>query len=185
MLNLKCDGAIHFQPVRWEATKKYLAGKVKKGAVLDIGCANEFGERLAREYGLKYFHTEGDLDFEWGVSFFMPYRNVFCFDVLEHLMNPLSFLVKLRMTIEKDTKVFISHPYRKFDFMWGDTHFHEFRPEAFRTLIESAGYEILDHQVSRMWHKWTFYFKGFRPILRFFVVLFGWSVNNLYTIGRS
>jgi hypothetical protein len=197
VLDLKCEP--------WELTRPYMQWRVYNAIkflelenlngldVLDIGDANDFGVHLASYFGMNYHHTSGNLDgvnyngyYSWVDSRVKdkPYPMIFCCEVLEHLINPLLFLEMLKRHINHETKIFISYPHHALDFLWGDMHFHEFRDEAFKTLLDMAGYKIIAHQEYKLGYgnSWRFYFTGIRPLLRLLVVLFGWSKHHLYLV---
>jgi len=119
-----------------------------KGPVLDVGASNPFGNQLADMLKIKIRNTEWDLDTTYWYSGGL-FNTIWIFEVIEHLKNPDLFLRKLGYHCVKNTRIFLSYPYRPFVPLWNENHFHEIEPNRFRELIESAGYEIV--QCIRKW----------------------------------
>ena len=95
MLNLKSEAEKIDSPGKKKMAKFYTK-KVKEttngGSVLSLGCCSDVDNMVAKNCGLKYSYTVGDLDYQdWYVSerHVDHYENVFMFGVIEHLMNPL------------------------------------------------------------------------------------------------
>ncbi len=150
---------------------------------LDLGKMNLFGTRAARRLNLKYYHTWGDLNHcDWHAPR-TKYDVVFCFRVLEMLLNPLLCLSKVRSYCSNNTLVFIFSPQNPHIFE-GEHHFHHFTEREFYTLVTVAGFEIIGKERIRLWSKWKYYLTGFRPIVKFFFLLFGISRGNLYVLKK-
>jgi len=183
LLNLRCYGIELWGDNqtfrRFAVTRKFVGQAFKGEPVLDCGGDNRFGRELAKELNLEYHFTEGDLNGGWSGT-----RNpevVFCFEVIEHLMNPLLFLTTLRDLCDKNTKVYLSYP-RTPRWLMSDRHFHEFRDIEFHTLIDEAGFEIVKYEAHRIRHDWIFYLTGLRPFIRFWVMLLGLSNTHFYCL---
>jgi hypothetical protein len=82
---------------------------LKKSRILDAGEHNPFAEWLKREHGILVHNTPPRMDFDYA------YRNeqnigkfdfVFAFEILEHLMNPLSFLEFLKSCLTDNGRIF-------------------------------------------------------------------------------
>ena len=144
-------------------------GQSLSGPVLDIGPANDFGRELGQHFGVEVVNTGGDLDFnDWRPRQPAPpggFGAVFAFEVIEHFLNPLLFLARLRDQCGPRTRVFISYPLRPRLF-WSDIHWHEIDRRRFRFLIEQAGYEPVQYREVALWREWRFYLSGLRPLLR-------------------
>ncbi len=153
---------------RLRHTQEFL-GTELAGPALDIGPKNGFGDALGARYGIAVVNTEGDLDLDrWGPDRPAPaggFPAVFCFEVIEHLLNPLFFLVRLRAHCGPSTRVFITYPLRP-RFFWSDIHWHEIDRRRFRYLLDQAGYEAVRYQEKLLWRERRFYFSGLRPFLR-------------------
>ncbi len=168
-LNPKAEPA--YGPVERQRKRHTLrfVGERLDGPVLDIGPANDFGRDLAAHYRVELANTEGDLDFdEWRPDREAPagaFAAVFAFEVIEHLMNPLFFLVRLRRFCRPGARVFITYPVRP-RFLWSDIHWHEIDRRRFLFLVDQAGYEVVRYQERLLWREWSFYLTGLRPFLR-------------------
>jgi hypothetical protein len=175
-IDLWCKSVDINSPVRLSSYRKrkyvkFFAPWVKGTAVLDIGGNNAFGMMIANSFKwiCAYNWTAGDLNHEFKSFFdFIP-TTIFCFEVIEHLLNPSFFL---HQTVQINAPLLISYP-RWPEFLWLNIHFHEFRDAAFFTLAEEAGYEIAAFKKLRIWHNPLFYLSGFRPFIRFWLTLIG------------
>jgi hypothetical protein len=167
-------GAIYDPKIEKKRMKIVLEfmGKIRF-PILDVGDKNGFGKEISRRSGCTYpLNTSGDLDGEFGIAGCVsPFFNtVWIFEVIEHLMNPLSFLTKIKEYCRSETKIFVTYPQRKIPFFWTPNHFHEMDERRFKYLVESAGYEIVKHKKKILYRKWSSYFKGIRPFCRLFLV---------------
>ena len=119
---------------------------------LDVGEPNEFSCQLANILKIKTHNTGGDLDKTWTcwcADEYLIYKTIWIFEVIEHLKNPDLFLRRFKDYCSKDTRIFLTYPYRPFVFLWNENHYHEIEPNRFRKLVENAGYEIV--QCIRKW----------------------------------
>ncbi|OGC04356.1 hypothetical protein A2V82_05785 [candidate division KSB1 bacterium RBG_16_48_16] len=163
---------------------KYLNKDLSKN-VLDIGQENEFAKQMATFFQMNCYFTTSDLDYkllidtkENQLNELVPFHYIFCFEVLEHLMNPLLFLENLKPFISTETQIFVSVPRRPL-FLWTETHFHEFSERRIKHLFRSAGYKIIAHEWHIAWHDPWFYVSGIRPFLRLTI---GACRNHLYLL---
>ncbi len=174
---------------RLKKYEKFFKPWIKEGlsSVRDLGEINKFGQKLAKAFKLDYCPTDGDFNFitvkemkkknthEWidpegrHVELTAP-EVVFCFEVLEHLINPANLLRSLVWM--HSTLFFVTYP-RFPEWLWQKIHFHEFRDAAFFTLVKESGFEILDFKKIRIWHNPLFYLSGIRPFIRFWLTLLG------------
>jgi hypothetical protein len=125
------------------------------------------------EYDLPGIHltgTTGDYNFnDWEPMkpYTKSFKTVFCFEVLEHLCNPLLLLRRIKEFIVDDADIYLSFPSGRPQFLWTDYHFHEFDPARAEKLFEMAGYRIIvSDRTPILWMKPGKYFKGIRPLLR-------------------
>lgn len=186
MLNLRCEGielwGNSMTLRRWRRTKRFLEQfEMENRIILDCGGWNRFGFEMSRALDASYFSTDGDLNSPLWRAKRLAYDTVFCFEILEHLINPGSFLERLKAFIFTDADVFISIP-RRPRFLWPNTHFHEFSDTAFKTLLHETGYEILNHEQYNLWHDWKFYFTGIRPLIRLALNVCGVRMFHLYRV---
>ena len=180
-LNLKVDSSDvrDFQgKVRFKFTRKFLEqGITRSGEVLSIGSENRFDSLMAEHFKLPISFTSGDFDREWSAQE-RDYAYVFCFEVIEHLMNPLHFLDGLHRYVNPETRVFLTTPYRPHLFR-NNQHFHEFDQLRFNHLLNAAGFAVVRHQTRIAWYHPLFYLSGIRPFLRLTI---GRSRTHLYEL---
>jgi SAM-dependent methyltransferase len=165
---------------RWKVTRNFVSTHIHSGdkTILDIGGANLFGQKMADWFALNYAATTEDLDYHT-FSKSDTYDVIFCFEVVEHLMNPLFFLENAKRTMKKESRLFITYPK---NLIRSAHHFHEYKDDEFLTLVNAAGYRIISHKTDPHWHKPGFYLTGFRPLARLFGQLVGISKLNLYCL---
>ncbi|WP_339606065.1 methyltransferase domain-containing protein [uncultured Roseivirga sp.] len=152
---------------RFEQTLEFLKVSLPKGSkILDLGTPNDMSAYLT-DYGYQVDNAYGvDFDLNPEIIAKEGYDAVTMFEVLEHLINPMGVLTRV-----KAPKLFASVPlslwfakaYRNKSDEW-DQHFHEFEDWQFDWLVEKSGWKIVRTE------KWTNPVKniGFRAILRKF-----------------
>ncbi len=138
-------------------------GKRKLGQTLDIGTRNPLTEILEKHFSKKIQNTDIDLDTG---SLVGQFDTIFCFEVLEHLFNPLHFLQEVYKVLKKDGRLFLSTPKGKPHFLWFKYHFHEFYQRELINLIKRSGFKIVRMKYYRIYPVWNG-LTGFRPFLRF------------------
>lgn len=170
---------INMKKIRIKKTVKFI-GDRNLGRVMNIGSApsslqifNEHFNGQIRDI----FQTEGDLDIKLGPACPTDYRRViinnyfdtvFCFEVLEHLFNPLYCLLKIREVMKDNGKLFVSTPQRPLLLRNKDFHFHEFQDKSLSMLLCRAGFHILRTRRIR-WRPISKCLYGVRPMLRLFL----------------
>ncbi len=153
-----------WNPRRAKKTLDFLIScELTKGTVLDIGEPNDLGKYLEMHTGCKLINTDCDLDYKIEVD--RKFDTVFCFEVLEHLMNPRLFLDNLYKVTENRADIFLSFPSRP-KFLWNnESHFHEYDKLRFGMLLEATGFEIIKKKKIYIPN-----FKiGIRPTIRLFI----------------
>lgn len=133
------------------------------GKALDIGIRNPVTELLEKHYNRSIDSTNIDLDVG---QLSGEYDTIFCFEVLEHLFNPLHFLLEAKKVLKDDGTIFLSTPKGRPHFLAFTHHFHEFYKSELIALIERAGMKIVRLQYYRI-RPLSMSF-GFRPFLRVF-----------------
>lgn len=194
VLNLKCENTNLWEGKRvkrrWEYTRQFIDKYLNNTGsqtthcitVLDIGGSDlEFGKKMAEEFNLKYYNTGGDLDIFGWEPINMDFDVIFCFEVLEHLMNPALFMRELKKRCHKNTQIFLSYPTNPL-WLWGDRHFNEYTKNRFYTLISECGYEIEQYYWNRAFRDFITLFTGFRPVIRFCSRVLGLSRDNFYLL---
>ncbi len=144
---------------RAEVYEKFM-GKISHPS-LDIGSKNFIGSILNIE------DNTIDCDFNWSVMApEIKYKTITCFEVIEHVMNPLAFMVNLKRLLDTDGKIYLSTPVIPFIswYQWSE-HFTEYKEKPFDVMLRYAGFRVVSKKVFRPF-KWWFYFTGFRPFAR-------------------
>lgn len=151
--------------------------------ILCIGDESVFDKTVADGLdisSIKLSNTCGDLDsrdWTYRMGSGISYRFVFCFEVLEHLLNPLLFLKELSDFISHDAIVFISVPNHLLRRHWRTLHYHEIDPVRFEYLCEQAGYEIVDH-VCHKYYPILRDITGIRPFIRY-ITGYSWFISRV------
>ena len=172
------ESSFHFQN-RLKFTTRFVMQELKTANnILDIGDESRIGISLSEFYRCDYIHTIGDLDAEWKPTSIKEFDVVFCFEVLEHLLNPLLFLRTLKKYIGNETKVFISTPHRPCILRSKDVHWKEFSLEEFNYLLDLAGYKDITFKLEKFKKYPLDYFKGVRPLIRLFADYDGLHLIN-------
>ena len=142
--------------LRYEHTTRFV-GKLS-GDVLDCGEPNLLKEMLEKANGIRITNTTGDLDVTPPAG---SYDAVLAFEVIEHLMNPLSFLTNVRNVLKPNGSLFLSTPINKPKFLWRSDHFHEFDEYRLKVLIDRAGFRVVRKEIRRFYR-----LNGIRPLIR-------------------
>lgn len=158
-------------------TVNFLKKHLKKGdVVLDIGEMNPTCEYIKERIGIIAENTLSDLDYSISPLNSFSYKFVTCFEVIEHLMNPRTFLDNLHAVTHENVKVFLSYPSRP-KFLWNNKdHFHEYDSLRRDLLFEKTGWKIIEKE--------DFYIPtgkiGIRPIIRRF-----FPTTSIYTLKKN
>jgi len=131
--------------------------------LLDLGTPNLLS-RLLSQKGFEVQNTYIDLDEKPRQLSKFQADATTAFEILEHLVNPLSVLRNLntnRLFTTIPLSLWFSKPYYNPNDPW-DRHFHEFEDWQFDWLLEKGGWEIIRRE------KWNgpLFKPGFRPFLR-------------------
>ncbi len=155
----------HFQnPKRQSFTEALLKRDGLQGPVLDIG-ENVWTHRLAKELGASISSTSHDLD--WG-GITGRWGSILCFEVLEHLGNPLLLLKEMADSLADDGSIWLStpiiSPWRPPAFRAGN-HVVEFDYAQLEFLFHKAGLQAVE-EYRILYKPWWKYLRGPRPFLR-------------------
>lgn len=184
-INLKCEGSQLWGDKqterRWKQTFKRVRVHNPYDNVLDIGSSNTFGYKMALELKLSYGSTSGDLN-SW-IGYMIKYENMFLFEVIEHIMNPLALLIQLESYLNDTGQIFVTYPHSPI--LQGKRHFHEMTPNQFYTLIDEAGFRIIDYDTFRNFLNWKKYFTGIRPLIKLFMQIVGLSKIHFYVLRKK
>lgn len=153
--------------VRWrmQKTLAFLADQPVQKPMLDIGTWSQATDMLAATYGRDVDSTdECDFNFELGAPG-TAYRTIFCFEVIEHLMNPLTFMQNMQARLHDDGIIALSTPSRKL--LVEKWHFTEYTRQSLEVLFRAAGLQVVKYALAHCMPFW-WHFTGFRPLYRLF-----------------
>lgn len=158
--------------IRHRKTLKWLVrfdGQFEGKTALDIGDKSALtGKMLDKLQLLSIENSLGDLDYTNGAPLNCYNTDViFAFEVVEHLMNPLSFMISCRKTLRRQGVMFLSTSARRPNWLRGrEHHFHEMNRNELDALIDKGRFLITDEiMFNTVPARWLL--RGFRPWLRF------------------
>ncbi len=149
-----------------------------KPPVLVTGKRTEFEPHLEDYFGEKFRYTAFDLNDEWDDMEATSFNTILCFQVIEHLLNPLLFLQMCKRYLDEDGLLYISYPLHNFKAFWTSGHFHEYDKSRFHYLVKESGFKIVDYKERIMWRR----IKGIRPIVR--NTPLGWCKHQYYCLKK-
>ena len=149
--------------------------------IADVGEINAKKIYLAKKFNCTIYELNCE-DFNFP-EFSGKYQTIFCFEILEHLQNPLLFMQELTKCLEDDGDLFLSMPGR-IRFMWSKTHFFEMPEKHFsKWILNPLDLKIVRSKKIRIKSKITFRsFIGIRPIIRLFLIPFNYT--TIYQIQK-
>lgn len=159
-----------FRPARLKYWGQFVQEKDKLGAILVAGLG-EFERHLAPNADIcevqgDYNNLNTSMDLHLQGMFF---DTIYCFEVLEHLVNPGHLLKYLRYRLNAFGSIYVSFPTGRPIWLWTDGHFHEFQRARAEIMFEMCGLRIERKTLTpRLWMPFFSYFKGIRPIFRLF-----------------
>jgi len=145
------------------------AGDITDKYIVDIGEPNTFKYILETFLGDKEIHSinVSDLNFDQ-LAFVQRPDIIFCFEVLEHLQNPLFLMKNIRDAMHKDSIIYLSMPCKPF-FLLGSHHYFEIPPKHFQKwILTPLGLTIKKKMKVSLRKNWTEILIGFRPLYRLF-----------------
>ncbi|MFC1785636.1 hypothetical protein ACFL0J_08450 [Candidatus Neomarinimicrobiota bacterium] len=149
---------------RSRQTINWLSNFNIKGKCIDLGDRTGMDKLIELKFGVTVENTNHDLDYPF--IYKKKYRNVFMFEIIEHLVSPLVCFESIKPNIIRDGVLFISTPiYRPKLMRNKNIHFHEFNFNELEHLIEKAGFKILDKKIINP-TKFRYAFTGLRPFIR-------------------
>lgn len=137
-----------------------------EGGVADCGEDNPM-----KHYIESYFNITIDSlnwDFNHGQIRSVQYDTILCFEVLEHLMNPLLFLKEISDMLLPGGKIYLSTPYLWPQILKGGHHYHEIPTDRLMWLFEEAGLKVVRSGRVSIAGSLIYHLKGIRPLLRYF-----------------
>ena len=154
-------GVLHH---RLRITKEFMGDDVKaSNTIMDIGSDNLF----ARSLGIHEHPYETD----YNVTILSPsgkkYDVVTCFEILEHLMNPLGLMQSIHKMLKRGGVCYLSTPKAAIiNWYCGPKHFAEYKRDRLETMFKYVGFEVVKYRTLAL-HDWWTIFTGFRPPLRY------------------
>lgn len=149
---------------RVQETMAFLPDVPPRYPICDLGEPNPLKEMIAEKWHL-IESIDIDLDYQrlqgqWGT--------ILCFEVLEHLFNPLFALENMKQALVPDGRIFLSTPYQWPQILKAKHHFHEVPTDRLEWLFDRAGLRIENRGKATIAGRWYEHVTGFRPILRYF-----------------
>lgn len=96
------------------------------------------------------------------------WATIFCFEVLEHLYNPLFFLEGIKNSLIPSGVLYLSTPRQFPQILKAKHHFHEIPTDRLMWLFKESGFSILNQDKITIAGNWYEHMHGIRPILRYF-----------------
>jgi len=155
------DSKIHNR-IRRAKTLEFLTPHENAQKGLDIGERSFFTGQLENLFGIPLDNTSVDLDVG---SFESEYDVITCFEVIEHLFNPLHCLLEIKKALSPGGRIYLSTPCGKPRLLWSPHHFHEMSSRSINALLQRAGLSVVRQKKIRIL-PWWHYLTGFRPLLR-------------------
>lgn len=133
---------------------------------LDIGDRSALINEIEKKLGITADSTNAT-DFNNCVT--APkdkYDNIFCFEVLEHVMNPALFMRQLRELLNDNGVLYLSTPKASIiNFYQYKHHFAEYRTQQLIALFEYCGFMVKRVKIYKSF-PFKCYFKGIRIAIR-------------------
>ena len=108
----------------------------------------------------------------WNFNELCPYDEDFdvilCFEVLEHIYNPLLFLEEIKDRLTLNGKIYLSTPYQRPQLLKAKHHYHEIPTDRLMWLFKAAKLKIVREGKVTISGNWYEHLKGIRPMLRYF-----------------
>ncbi len=125
---------------------------------LDIGEENPLGQLLAAD------DYTGSLDLNWPWDLGKKYSTITCFEVLEHIQNPLLLLTTIKQHLSEKGKLYLTTPV-SWPLGKGKYHFTEYSRDDLLELVKMSGMQVTELERIRG-YTWCWRYFGIRPIIR-------------------
>lgn len=141
-------------------------GDIKgNGSCYDIGEYNPRIKYIAEQMGLDIRTLDAE-DFNWCGIRARDCDNIFAFEIVEHLQNPLFFMNELKKTLTKDGSIYVLIPCNP-RLLWHEMHFFEMDRKHFeKWILAPLGLKIVRYKKIYFIASWRTYLIGFRPLWR-------------------
>jgi hypothetical protein len=137
--------------------------------ILDIGPPNRLSREFAAAQRLELVNTKGDLDtLAWvpDAADYPRFSDVLCLEVLEHLANPLRFLIVLRTRMAPGGRLWLTTPKASWRWLQHKDHFTEYDRRRLIVLLEMAGFKIEFLGLTKSGYPLHTFWRGVRPCIR-------------------
>jgi SAM-dependent methyltransferase len=168
-------------------------GTFSTGLIGDVGPENPKINLIGEKLGFVAIQILAD-DFNFDkLSFKQKFDIVFCFEVVEHLQNPLYFMSELKNIIKDTGSIILSTPSNP-RFMWPEYHFNEMTKKRFeKWILTPLNLKIVKYKRFNFVADWRAIFIGGRPLFRIItgktsikeVVRGFFQIHNLYEIQKT
>lgn len=145
---------------RLRVYRKFMGSLWLHGKSLDVGRENFISSEL-----MASDQTTGDLNY-WLTAPHAEYDAVTCFEVLNHVMNPLRLMDDIYALLKEGGKCYVSVP-KLHLISWHHCRydFATYASDRFEAMFRYAGFNVLKSQ-THLPFPWWFMFRGVRPFLR-------------------
>ena len=159
----------------WSANPKYIKKFVDKKIIpfllinsgdycFDLGEKNPRMEYLKERMKLEVVQVDSE-DFNFDELPSKKADNVFAFEVIEHLQNPLWFIKQLKKMIDSGS-IYVIIPENP-KLLWHEMHFLEMNKKHFeKWLLKPLDLRINRHKKIIFIPSWKMYLIGFRPLIK-------------------
>jgi len=155
------------------------------GKIVDIGKDNP-KRRFLEKYLEVEIETVDYSDFNFDVINFEA-DCILCFEVIEHLQNPLWFMKQLAQNMKSDTILYLSTPNRPQVMRWNPRHFREYKPqELIDWLLNPASLRVENMaKIEALKIKWVSFLTGIRPLIRIIPQFLWGGKTQIYKIVKD
>ncbi len=159
-----------------QSTAKFMGTTLKKGHAFhdfaDVGERNKKVEIIEKELSISFTQLIADdfnFDFLKSLNGNEKFDVITCFEVIEHLQNPLFLVKQLAEMLRPDGVIFLSTPARPKIF-WPDFHYYEMNEKHLdKWIFSQVNLEIIRSGKLKIHLPLLSYFTGFRPFARLFI----------------
>jgi SAM-dependent methyltransferase len=154
---------------RIKGTIDFLSSENLSGKIADCGENNPLKKAIENYFNIKIYSLD------WNFNTNIPlseigwrYDIIFCFEVLEHLFNPLLLLNNLTWLLKESGIIYLSTPRQWPQLIKSVHHYHEIPTDRLLWLFEKAGLNIKKQDKITIAGNWYNHIHGIRPLLRYF-----------------
>lgn len=168
-----CQTTKELWAVNWDRVYRYMENKVipflkllPNAVCLDVGEANPRMDFMRKKLDLnvEQFAPE-NLNFD-SVDRFNYYDVIFCFDLLEHIQNPLWLMGQLKLAVKPSGSIYVNMPENP-RWLWGEEHFFEMPYKHFiKWIVDPLELRVVRQKKIFFIANWKAFFIGIRPLLR-------------------